>query len=164
MNPQFIPIARVLAPWGIRGEVKVQSMTDFSDRFACGETVYLRGFPVKIEAGRLHGNSVILKLATIDSRNQAEEIRGLFLEIPSDHIHLLPEGQYYRFQLMGLNVLSTEGKPLGRVSDIIQTGSNDVYEISSDSGKFLIPATDEVIKSIDLNEGFIVVELMKGLI
>lgn len=164
MDPQFIPIARVLAPWGIRGEVKVESMTDFSDRFARGETVYLRGSPVTIESGRLHAKLFILKIATIASRDEAEAIRGLFLEIPSDRIHSLPEGQYYRFQLMDIRVLSTEGKSLGRVSDIIQTGSNDVYEISSDSGKFLIPATDEVIKSIDLSEGFMVIELMKGLL
>jgi len=164
MNPQFIPIARVLAPWGIRGEVKVQSMTDFSDRFTCGETVYLRGLPVKIESSRLQAKLFILKIATIDSRDKAEAIRGLFLEMPSDWIHPLSEGQYYRFQLMGLKVLSTEGKPLGRVSDIIQTGSNDVYEISFDEGKFLIPATDEVVKSIDIDNGCMVIELMKGLI
>jgi len=164
MNPQFIPIARVVAPWGIRGEVKVESMTDFSDRFACGETAYLRGSPVKIENSRLHGNSVILKLAAIDSRNQAEEIRGLFLEIPSDRLQSLPEGEYYRFQMIGLKVLNTEGKLLGQVSDVIQTGSNDVYEISSDNGVFLIPATDEVIKSINIDKGCMVIELLKGLI
>jgi len=164
MNPQFIPIARVLAPWGLRGEVKVESMTDFSDRFACGETVYLRESPVTIESSRSHAKLFVLKIAMIDSRDEAEAIRGLFLEIPSDQIHPLPEGQHYRFQMMGLKVLSIEGKPLGRVSDIIQTGSNDVYEISSDSGKFLIPATDEVIKSIDIDKGCMVIELLKGLI
>jgi 16S rRNA processing protein RimM len=164
MNPQFIPIARVLAPWGIRGAVKVESMTDFSDRFARGETIYLRGSPVTIESSRSHAKLFILKIATIDNRDEAEAIRGLFLEIPSDRIHPLTEGQYYRFQIMGLKVLSTEGKPLGRVSDIIQTGSNDVYEISSDSGKFLIPATDEVVKSIDIDKGCMVIELLKGLI
>jgi 16S rRNA processing protein RimM len=164
MNPQFIPIARVLAPWGIRGEVKVESMTDFSERFVRGETVYLRNSSVTIESSRSRGNVFILKISTIDSRDKAEAIRGMFLEIPSDQLHPLVEGEYYRFQIIGLNAFSTEGKPLGRVSDIISTGSNDVYEISSDTGKFLIPATDEVVKSIDIDKGCIIIELMKGLI
>jgi 16S rRNA processing protein RimM len=164
MNPQFIPIARVVAPWGIHGEVKAEPMTDFSERFACGETVYLRGLPVTIESSRWHDNSIILKLAAIDTRNQAQEIRGSFLEIPSSQLHSLTEGEYYRFQLIGLKVLSTEGKPLGQLSDVIQTGSNDVYEISSDTNVFLIPATDEVIKSIDLDKGCMIIELLKGLL
>jgi 16S rRNA processing protein RimM len=164
MNPQFIPIARVVAPWGIHGEVKAEPLTDFSDRFAYGETIYLQGLPLTIESSRFRDSLVILKIATIDSRNKAEEIRGLFLEIPSSQLHSLQEGEYYRFQLLNLNVLSTEGKILGHISDIIPTGSNDVYEISSDTGVFLIPATDEVVKSIDIDKGCMVIELLKGLI
>jgi len=164
MNPQFIPIARVVAPWGLHGEVKAEPMTDFSDRFACGETIYLQGLPLTIESSRFHNSLVILKLATIVSRNQAEEIRGSFLEIPSSQLHSLKEGEYYQFQLIGLKVLSTEGKMLGQISDVIQTGSNDVYEISSDTEAFLIPATDEVVKSIDIDKGCMVIELLKGLI
>lgn len=164
MDPQFIPIARVVAPWGVRGEVKVEPMTDFSDRFACGETMYLRGSPITIESSKQRGNTLILKLVTIDNRNQAEELRNLFLEIPHSQLHILPEGEYYRFQLIGLKVLSSEGKSLGCVSDVIETGSNDVYEISSDDETFLIPATDEVIKSIDIVKGCMVVELIKGLL
>ena len=164
MNPQFIPIARVVAPWGIRGEVKAEPLTDFSDRFACGETVYLQGHALTIKSSRYSGNMVILKLDTIDSRNAAELTRGACLEVPSTELKPLPKGEYYRFQLLGLEVQNTEGKLLGQVSDVIQTGSNDVYEISSDTGKFLIPATDEVIKSIDLDKRRMVIELLKGLI
>ena len=164
MNPQFIPIARVVAPWGIRGEVKVESLTDFSERFACGETVYLQELPVTIESSRLHDNIVILKLATIDSRNAAELIRGACLEVPATELKPLPKGEYYRFQLLGLEVQSTEGQLLGTISNVIPTGSNDVYEISSDTSVFLIPATDEVIKSIDIDKGCIIIEILKGLI
>jgi len=164
MNPQFIPIARVTAPWGVRGEVKVEPMTDFSERFACGETVYLRGSSTHIEYSRHYGNSVILKLDVINSRNEAEEIRKQYLEIPYSDLHPLQEGEYYRFQLIGLKVLSTEDRLLGQVSDVIQTGSNDVYEISSGTNVFLIPATDEVVKSIDLIKGQMIVELLEGLL
>jgi 16S rRNA processing protein RimM len=163
MNPQFIPIARVVAPWGIRGEVKAEPLTDFSDRFACGETVYLQEHAVTIESSRYSGNMVILKLDTIDSRNAAELTRGAYLEVPSTELKPLPKGEYYRFQLLGLEVQSTEGKLLGTISNVIPTGSNDVYEISSDTGVFLIPATDEVIKSIDIDKGCMIIEILKGL-
>ena len=164
MDPRFIPIGRVVAPWGIRGEVKVEVLTDFPDRFSCGEILYLQGRAVTIKSSRYRGNTVILKLDTIDNRNAAELIRGANLEVPSTELKPLPKGEYYRFQLLGLEVQNTEGKLLGQVSDVIQTGSNDVYEISSDTGKFLIPATDEVIKSIDLDKRRMVIELLKGLI
>jgi 16S rRNA processing protein RimM len=164
MDPRFIPIGRVVAPWGIRGEVKVEVLTDFPDRFSCGEILYLQGRAVTIKSSRYRGNTVILKLDTIDNRNAAELIRGASLEVPSTELKPLPKGEYYRFQLLGLEVQNTEGKLLGQVSDVIQTGSNDVYEISSDTGKFLIPATDEVIKLIDLDKRRMVIELLKGLI
>jgi len=163
MDPRFIPIGRVVAPWGIRGEVKVEVQTDFPDRFSCGEILYLQGRAVTIKSSRYRGNTVILKLDTIDSRNAAELIRGACLEVPSTELKPLPKGEYYRFQLLGLEVQNTEGKLLGQVSDVIQTGSNDVYEISSDTGVFLIPATDEVIKSIDIDKGCMVIEMLKGL-
>ncbi len=163
MNPQFIPIARVVAPWGIHGEVKVESLTDFSDRFACGETIYLQGCAVTIKSSRYRGNTVILKLDAIDSRNAAELIRGACLEVPSTELKPLPKGEYYRFQLLGLEVQSTEGQLLGTISNVIPTGSNDVYEISSDTSVFLIPATDEVIKSIDIDKGCMIIEILKGL-
>lgn len=165
MNPQFIPIARVIAPWGVRGEVKAEPLTDFCERFVRGQTVYLRESPLIIESSKPHGNVFILKISTIDSRDKAEAIRGMFLEIRSSGIHSLDEGEYYHFQIIGLKVFSIEGELLGHVSGVIQTGSNDVYEISSDRGKnFLIPATDEVIKSIDVAKGCMTIELLDGLI
>ena len=163
MEPQFIPIGRVVAPWGIRGEVKVEVQTDFPDRFSCGEILYLQGRAVTIKSSRYRGNTVILKLDTIDSRNAAELIRGACLEVPSTELKPLPKGEYYRFQLLGLEVQSTEGNLLGIISNVIPTGSNDVYEISSDTGVFLIPATDEVIKSIDIDKGCMIIEILKGL-
>ena len=164
MEPQFIPIGRVVAPWGIRGEVKVEVQTDFPDRFSCGEILYLQGHAVTIKSSRYRGNTVILKLDTIDSRNAAELIRGACLEVPSTELKPLPKGEYYRFQLLGLEVQSTEGRLLGTISNVIPTGSNDVYEISSDTSVFLIPATDEVIKSIDIGKGCMIIEILKGLL
>ena len=164
MKPQFIPIGRVVAPWGIRGEVKVEVMTDFPERFSCGETLYLRGRAVTIKSSRYQGNTAILKLDTIDSRNAAELIRGTSLEVPDTELKPLPKGEYYRFQLIGLEVLSTEDKTLGKITNVLPTGSNDVYEVTSETGSFLIPAIDDVVKSIDLDKGLMKIKIIKGLL
>ena len=164
MESQFIPIGRVVAPWGIRGEVKVEVLTDFPDRFSCGEILYLQGHAVTIKSSRHRGNTVVLKLDITDSRDAAEQIRGAYLEIPSADLKPLPKGEYYRFQLLGLEVHSSEGKALGKISNVIPTGSNDVYEVSSDTGSFLIPAIDDVVKSIDLNKGRMTIQIIKGLL
>jgi 16S rRNA processing protein RimM len=164
MKPQFIPIGRVVAPWGIRGEVKVEVMTDFPERFSCGEILSLQGRAVTIESSRHHGNMAILKLDTIDSRNAAELIRGAYLEMPATELKSLPKGEYYRFQLLGLEVCSKEGKALGKISNVIPTGSNDVYEVTSETGTFLMPAIDEVVKSIDLDKGCMTIKIIKGLL
>ena len=164
MEPQFIPIGRVVAPWGIRGEVKVEVLTDFPDRFSCGEILYLQGRAVTIKSSRYRGNTAILKLDTIDSRNSAELIRGASLEVPFTELKPLPKGEYYRFQLIGLEVCSTEGKSLGKISNVMPTGSNDVYEVSTETGSFLIPAIDDVVKSIDLDKGRMTIQIIKGLL
>ena len=164
MEPQFIPIGRVVAPWGIRGEVKVEVMTDFPERFFSGEILYLQGCAITIKSSRYRGNTAILKLETIDSRNSAELIRGACLEVPATELKPLPKGEYYRFQLLGLEVCSTEGKTLGKISNVLATGSNDVYEVSSETGPFLIPAIDDVVKSIDLGKGRMTIQIIKGLL
>ncbi len=164
MDSQFLPIGRVVAPWGIRGEVKIEVLTDFPDRFFRGEKLYLQGQAVTIKSSRYHGNTIVLKLDTIDSRNSAELIRGAYLEVPATNIKPLPKGEYYRFQLLELEVWSTEGKLLGKISDVISTGSNDVYEISSETGSFLIPAIDDVVKSIDLDKSRMTIQIIKGLL
>ncbi|MBE9502374.1 MAG: 16S rRNA processing protein RimM [Dehalococcoidia bacterium] len=163
-DPQFIVVGRVVAPWGIKGEVKVEAMTDFPDRFSPGEEVHIDGCPLSIERSRWHKGRVILKLATVDSLEAAESLRGRWLEIPQSKLRPLPQDQYYQFQLTGLEVWTTEGKLLGRIVDILPTGSNDVYVVRGEHGELLIPAIEDVVKSVELETGRVVVELIPGLL
>ncbi len=163
-QPRFIVVGRVIAPWGIKGEVKVEVMTDFPDRFSPGEEVYIDGRPLSIERSRGHKGRVILKLTPVDSIEAAERLRGRWLEIPESKLRPLPQDQYYQFQLMGLEVWNTEGELLGRIADILPTGSNDVYLVRGEQGELLIPAIEDVVKSVELEKGRIVVELIPGLL
>ncbi|HUV52130.1 MAG TPA: ribosome maturation factor RimM [Dehalococcoidia bacterium] len=162
--PEFLIVGRILAPWGIKGEVKVEVITDFPERFAPHNFVYLNASPFEIESCRPHKQFLLLKLATIDSIEAAEKLRGCELTIPRSELPELPEGQYYTFQLIGLDVVTTKGQRLGQVTDIMATASNDVYIVEGKRGDILIPAIDDVVKSIDLKKGTIIIEAIEGLL
>ena len=164
MDSQFIAVGRVVTVCGVRGEVKVEVMTDFPGRFSPQEKVYIKGRAVTIEQSRWHRGRVILKLATIDRVEDATELRGQFLEVPQSQIRPLQNGEYYQFQILGLEVWTTEGELLGRIAHILPTGSNDVYVVPSKHGELLIPAIEDVVISVDLAKGRIVIELIEGLL
>ena len=162
--PEFLIVGYILAPWGIRGEVKVEVVTDFPERFAPRKVVYLNTRPLEIESCHPHKQHLVVKLATIDSVEDAEKLRGQDLTIPRSELYPLPEGQYYTFQIIGLKVVTTEGELLGHITEIMTTGSNDVYIVEGKRGEILIPAIEDVVKSIDLQKGEVVIEAIKGLL
>ena len=110
------------------------------------------------------GGRLILKLAGIDDREAAEQLRGASLEVPTDQAVELPPGQYFWHQVVGLRaVVESSGRELGRVADILVTGSNDVYVVRKDGRELLLPAIGEVVRAIDLERGEMRVELLPGL-
>ncbi|HEY48760.1 MAG TPA: ribosome maturation factor RimM [Dehalococcoidia bacterium] len=161
--PEFLTVGHILAPWGTKGEVKVQVLTDFPERFTPGELVYVNGRPLEIESSRAHKQQLLVKLATIDSIQDAEKLRDHDLSIPRSEIHALPPDEYYAFQLIGLRVTTADGEYLGRIADIMITAGNDVYVVKGDSGEILIPAIEDVVKSIDLDKREVVIEAIEGL-
>ncbi|MFC2058758.1 ribosome maturation factor RimM [Chloroflexota bacterium] len=162
--PEYLLVGRIIAPWGTKGEVKVHVITDFPDRLVQGEEVYLDGIPLAIERSRYHKGRLLLKLATIDSTHHAEKLRRRDLTIPRSQIRSMPPDQYYHFQLIGLKVRTTGGDYLGEVADILVTAGNDVYIVRGDKKETLIPAIEDVVKSIDLEKGEIVIEAIEGLL
>jgi 16S rRNA processing protein RimM len=94
----------------------------------------------------------------------ARKLRGEAVEIPRNQIHPLPKGQYYHFQLIGLEVWTTRGELLGQISEILTAESNDNYVVRCPKGEILIPAIDDVVKSIDLEQGRLTVEAITGLV
>jgi 16S rRNA processing protein RimM len=160
----FIAVGRVIAPWGSRGEVKVEVLTDFPDRFEPEGRVYIEGRALTIESCKWHRGRAILKLTTTDSVEDAQKLRGQLLEVPISELHPLPQDQYYQFQLLGLEVWTTEGEHLGRIARILPTGSNDVYVVPREKGEVLVPAIEDVVKSIDIDNGRMTIEAVKGLL
>jgi len=164
MDSQHIAIGRVVAPWGVHGEIKVETLTDFPERFSPKRDVRVNKQTMTIERCRWHRGRAILKLATIDTADDAGKLRGQFLEIPQSQLNPLAENQYYHFQMLGLDVWTSDNVFLGRIERIISTGSNDVYVVPTEGGEVLIPSIDDVVKSVDLDAGRMTVELVEGLL
>jgi 16S rRNA processing protein RimM len=104
-----------------------------------------------------------LKLEGIEDRNAADALRGLTISVPYDSLETLPEDEYYWEDLIGLAVVTEDGKPLGKIESIFPTGSNDVYVCREEGREILLPAIAEVIRSVDIRAGTVVVRLLKGM-
>ncbi len=161
---EFITIGQILSPWGTKGKLKVAVATDFPQRFTPSATVYVNRQPVNIESAEWRKGKVIIKLSSVDNIEAAQELRGQSLEIHHSQLKTLPEGQYYHFQLIGLEVWTTRGELLGNVTEILSAQSNDNYVVRGPGGEILIPAIEDTIKSVDLDEGRIVIEPIEGLL
>jgi len=161
---EFVAVGRILAPRGVKGEVEVEVLTDFPERFAPDVELYIEGRAVTVEGCRWQRGRAILKLKSIEGVEHSQGLRGQLIEIPQSQLHPLPPDEYYQFQLLGIEVWTAEGEFLGRVAQILPTGSNDVYVVPGTDGEVLIPAIEDVVKSVDLEAGRLTIEVVKGLI
>jgi 16S rRNA processing protein RimM len=151
---------------GVRGEVKVDLTTDFPDRFTDLETIYVGPgrHAMRVLRARRHHGRVLLSLEAVEDRDAAAALQGLPLFVPRADAVPLPPGHYYHDQIFGLQVETSLGEPLGHIVEILVTGSNDVYVVQGERGEVLIPALKEVVRSIDLAAGRMVVEPVEGLL
>ncbi len=165
---EWATIGQVVALFGIRGELKVRLLTDIPNRFQQLEAINVGPNHRRylIEHVRPHkGEIIVLKLAGIDDATAAEPLRRLELCIPLSHLAKLPSDSYYQHDILGLRVYILDGRELGPIVEIIETGSNDVYVIKGQDGKqVLIPAIKSVVKQIDLIRHTMYIDPLPGLL
>jgi len=166
IKPEYIAVGRVLAPHGIRGEVKVEIMTDYPERFFHRPTLYVgpEATPITVRSARYFKSYVLLSFEDRPDRNSVEDLRGRYLQIPMAEAMPLADGEFYLFQAIGLEVVTDEGKALGKVTDVIETGANAVFVVEGSGGEVLIPDTEEVVLGADLEKGVLKVHLIPGLV
>jgi len=165
--PRYLAVGRVIRPWGVRGELKVEILTEDPDRFERLETVYLgpRFVAYRLERARLHQSTVLLKLAGCDDRNAAEALREQLVQVAIEDALPLQEDECWLYQILGLEVWTAGGEQLGAVQEVLETGANDVYIVRDRYGReVLIPALKSVVLEIDLDAGRMLVQLPEGLI
>jgi 16S rRNA processing protein RimM len=163
-HPEVVVVGRILGAHGTSGEVRVRTYSDVPHRFNAGKVLYLESNPLQITSS-IHSRSdqVILKLQNIDTLKAAQELAGQWLTAPPETASPLSEGEYFHFQILGLRTVTEDGEELGEVTEIIETGSNDVYVVSGQKGEILIPAIAPAVRRIDLDRGVMVVRLLEGL-
>jgi 16S rRNA processing protein RimM len=149
----------VLGPFGLKGELKVQSLTDNPRRFAPRSKLWLGPQPVTVTRSREAQGYVFLTLKGFPDRSAVEPFRHAIVQVPETALPSLPEGEFYRFQLIGLSVVDRDGAAIGTIEEVLETGANDVYRIRTQDGPdILIPALQDVVISIDLEAKRIVVD------
>ena len=164
-----LEIGQIVNTFGIKGEVKVIPFTNDINRFDDLKKVYVKSSKeskqYKVENVRYHKNMVLLKLEGINNPEVAEMLKNCYLEIDREDAIPLEEGTYFIADLIGLQVYTDEGKLLGKVDDIYNTGSNDIYVVKDELGKqILLPGIKEVIKDVQIENSKIIVHLIPGLI
>jgi 16S rRNA processing protein RimM len=161
----MVVVGQIKGARGIRGDLKVEVLTDNPRRLSTGGEVYLEGRRVVIERSRAINKGSLLKIESVDNRTEAIRVQGKFLMIPEEDVEPLPEGSYYHFQLLDMNVWTDDNKYLGELKEIIFTGSNDVYvvRVESEKKEWLIPALKEVILQVDPDASRMEVRLPEGL-
>ena len=164
-----LEVGQIVNTFGIKGEVKVTPFTNDIKRFDDLKKVYVTSRKdsklYKVESVRYHKNMVLLKLEGINNPEDAEILKNAYLEINREDAIPLEEGTYFIADLIGLEVYSDEGNLLGKVEDIYNTGSNDIYVIKDELGKqILLPGIKEVIKDVQIQNAKIIVHLIPGLI
>lgn len=162
----MVVVGKIISSYGVRGEAKVLPLTYSNERFAQLEEVFVSepgGYrTLTIEGYRTSGRYVIIKFQEITSREEVKRLQGRELLIREEQSPPLPEGVYYHYQILGLDVYFTDGTYIGRVTNIIETGSNDVYVVTGER-EVLVPAIQEVIKEIDLKEKRMIINPVEGL-
>jgi 16S rRNA processing protein RimM len=165
---EWATIGQVVALFGVRGELKVRLLTDIPGRFQQLEAVYASTDHQRlvVERARPHkGEMIVVKFVGIDDANTAEPLCRQALLIPESQLAHLPSDSYYQHDILGLQVITLAGRNLGRIVEILETGSNDVYIIKgSDEKQVMIPAIKSVVKQIDLVGHTMYVDPLPGLL
>ena len=163
---EYLKLGQIVSVVGIKGELKVYPYTDNANRYDELKEIIIDDNIYKIEKVRYkNDNIVVLKLEGINDRNTSETFRGKYIFIDKKEAKTLSEGTYYIFDLIGIDVFDEDDKNLGKVLNVIQNKSQDLYEIQkADGNTFLLPAVEEFIINVDVKNRKMIVRLIEVLI
>lgn len=165
----LLPVGKVLRPHGLRGQVKVSAYAGPDATFLSARNIFLRDrtgkmVEVTIASVRTFKAGYIVELEELSSLTDAEMYRDADILVRKSALPRKEEDEYFWDELLGLDVFLESGEYLGPISDIIATGSNDIYVIKREKDEVLIPATHEIIKNIDLGLGKMMIHPIEGLL
>jgi 16S rRNA processing protein RimM len=164
----MLQVGVITGTHGLKGEVKVFPTTDDTDRFLELEDVILdtgkEQLNLKVEYVKFFKKFVFVKFEGFDDINQVEQFKRCPLLVTRENAVPLEEDEYYIADLLGLTIVDDSGVTIGKLENVIETGANDVYEVLTENGeRILLPAIKECILDVDMDEGIILVHMLKGL-
>ncbi|MDP4144389.1 MAG: ribosome maturation factor RimM [Bacillota bacterium] len=156
---EYLSVGQIINTHGVKGELKVFPLTDDIKRFRKLKNVMVDGSPMNIVWCKIQNDKVILKIEGIDSMEQAEKYKGKYIAVSREDAVKLPKDSYFVTDLIGCRVIDENNIHIGKVKEVIFTGSNDVYWVKNDDNKdIMIPALKSVVVSIDINNREIVIK------
>lgn len=166
-EPVYLAVGLLRRPHGVHGEILMEVYTDFPERLEDGTTVFLGGKhkPATIRHIRHHNDGLLFSFEGVDTPESAGLLRKQMVYVKTETRPALPAGQYYHHQMIGMIVVDDSGNELGRLTEIIVTGANDVYVVSSNEGKeLLLPSIKQVVLDVDVEANRMIVHLIPGLL
>lgn len=168
---EYLNVGKIVNTHGIRGEVRVISQTDFAlERYQPGKMLMLfrenqAPLTLTIDTYRRHKNFDLLSFEGYPSINQVESFRDGILKVAKEDRIELAENEFYYYEIIGAEVVTEEGKVIGKVKEILSPGANDVWVVQRKGKKdALLPYIDSVIKEVDVTAQTIIVEIPEGLL
>lgn len=161
---EMLCVGEIVNSHGIRGELKVVPLVDDISKFLDFKSVTIDNKNYEVQNIRIHKNMVLVKLVGLDDKTNADRLRGKFLEMNRNDLDDLEEGRYYICDIIGLTLIDNTIGEIGKVSDVISTGSNDVYVTKYNDKEICIPALESIIDEININDGYIKINMPKGII
>jgi len=165
-----VTIGEIVRVHGVRGDVRVRSLSDVPGRFTTLTQVTVAGpagarRPLVVRAVRPIANDYLVAFEGIDTPEAAAQLVGSLLEIAAEGAAPLPDGHYYQRDLVGMAVRTEEGKSVGTLAEILPTGANDVFVVRGEAGEErLIPATKEVVRTVDVPRRMMTIRGVPGLL
>lgn len=166
-EPEYLVVGSLRRPHGVRGEMVMEIVTDFPERLKANTKVFLGDSyqPMILDGARFHNEGLLIKFRGVDSPEDAGRYRNQLVYIAAVDRPKLPKGQYYHHELIGFTVIDEDDESIGTLSDIMQTGANDVYVVRRPDGReILLPVISSVVLEIETDRRQIRVRLIPGLL
>jgi 16S rRNA processing protein RimM len=162
-----VAVGRITRAHGVSGEVAVLVLSQLPERFEPGSSLLLEDAgdgTLTVVAARPHRQRLLVRFEGVEDRNAAERLAGRYLFVPSASVPPPPEGEYWTHQLLGCQVVTERGASLGRIAEVMHTQANDVWAARDEAGvETLVPALRDVVVSVDVGAGRVVVREVPGL-
>jgi 16S rRNA processing protein RimM len=165
-GPAWVAVGRITRAHGVKGEVAVLVLSQVAERFEPGSRLFLsegEDRPVTVGAVRPHRQRLLVQFEEVEDRDAAEALQGAYLFVPAGAAPQLPDGEFWTHDLIGCEVVTTEGRSLGSIREVIHTPANDVWAAEGDGGEILVPALKDVVEEVDVKARRVVVRAISGL-